>query len=49
MTDGECFAPVSSRVKRGWILGQGQKLQFNSNELTIQLDDGKTFTQGAWH
>lgn len=46
-TDGEAPAPMSSRVKRGWVLGQGQKMLFNTEELVIQLDDGKTF-QGAW-
>lgn len=47
MTDGECSAPSPSRVRRGWILGKGQKLYFQSNELQIFLDDGKQLT-GAW-
>ena len=47
MTDGECSAPIPSRVKRGWVLGQGHKLLFNSDELQIFLDDGNQMT-GAW-
>jgi predicted metal-dependent peptidase len=47
MTDGECNAPVPSRVRRGWILGKGQKLMFPSTELQIMLDDGKQL-KGAW-
>lgn len=47
MTDGECQAPRPSRVKRGWVLGQGQKLMFNSNELQVSLDKGAP-VKGAW-
>lgn len=47
MTDGECSAPVGSRVKRGWVLGKGQKLMFDTSELCIKLDDGRV-RFGAW-
>lgn len=47
MTDGEAFQPKPSRVKRGWVLGEGQKLNFNSNELQIFVDKAKPI-QGAW-
>jgi predicted metal-dependent peptidase len=47
MTDGECSEPGPSRMKRGWVLGKGQKLYFDSNELQIFLDDAKPMT-GAW-
>lgn len=47
MTDGECSAPIGSRMKRGWVLGKGQKLMFTSDELQIMLDDGQQLT-GAW-
>jgi predicted metal-dependent peptidase len=47
MTDGECGAPNGSRVKRGWVLGKGQKLYFESSELQVFLDDSKPMT-GAW-
>jgi len=46
-TDGECSQPIPSRLKRGWIIGQGQKLLFNTTETVISLNDGKINT-GAW-
>ena len=47
MSDGECCAPMSSRVKRGWVLSKGHKLLFDTNELQVFLDDSKPM-QGAW-
>lgn len=47
MTDGECSPPISSRIKRGWVLSKGHKLNFDSPELQVFLDDSKPMT-GAW-
>ena len=47
LTDGECSAPGPSRIKRGWVLGQGCKLHFPTNEITISLDPN-TQKSGAW-
>lgn len=46
-TDGECEAPGASRLKRGWVIGKGQKLLFNTSEIQISLDNTKPLT-GAW-
>lgn len=48
LTDGECGAPISSRIKRGWVLGPGCKLLFATNELSISLDPNPQ-KAGAWH
>jgi predicted metal-dependent peptidase len=47
LTDGECSKPVSSRVKRGWVVSPGHKLAFPTDELTITLDPERKKT-GAW-
>ncbi len=47
MTDGCAPAPGPSRIKRGWVLGTGCKLNFDSNEIQIFLSDAKALT-GAW-
>jgi hypothetical protein len=47
MTDGECSQPMPSRIKRGWVLGAGQKLYFSTNEMQVSMDKG-TPTRGAW-
>jgi hypothetical protein len=47
MTDGECSAPGPSRVKRGWVVSPGHKLEFPTNEITISLDP-TTPKSGAW-
>jgi predicted metal-dependent peptidase len=47
MTDGECSAPAPSRVKRGWVVSPGHKLEFPTNEITINLDPSKP-KSGAW-
>ena len=47
LTDGECSKPGPSRIKRGWVLGQGCKLHFPTDEITITLDPNPHRT-GAW-
>jgi len=47
MTDGQAPAPESSRVRRGWVLGQGCNLHFPSNEIQIFLSKERPMT-GAW-
>ncbi len=47
MTDGQAPKPVVSRQKRGWILGKGCSTKFETDELTINLDEDKPMT-GAW-
>jgi predicted metal-dependent peptidase len=47
LTDGECSKPGPSRIKRGWVLGQGCKLHFPTDEITISLDPNPHKT-GAW-
>ena len=47
LTDGECSAPGPSRIKRGWVLGQGCKLHFATDEITISLDPNPQ-KSGAW-
>jgi len=46
-TDGCAPAPGPSRIKRAWVLGQGCKLNFPSNETQIFLTKDKPNT-GAW-
>lgn len=48
MTDGECGAPENSRVKRGYVIGKGQKLFFDTTDLVIKLDD-EAAKKGAWY
>ena len=47
LTDGECCKPMASRVKRGWILGSGCKLGFQTDEMQASMDKG-TPNKGAW-
>jgi predicted metal-dependent peptidase len=47
LTDGECSKPIPSRVKRGWVVSPGHKLEFATDELTIVLDPTPKKT-GAW-
>lgn len=47
MTDGMAPKPIASRLKRGWILGKGCKMEFKTDELVITLDD-ESPRQGAW-
>jgi predicted metal-dependent peptidase len=46
-TDGQADIPIASRIKRGWILGQGCKLMFPTNELQINLSKERPMV-GAW-
>jgi len=47
LTDGECSRPSPSRIKRGWVLGDGCKLHFPTDEITISLSASPQKT-GAW-
>jgi hypothetical protein len=47
LTDGECCKPMASRVKRGWILGSGCNLGFQTDEMQASMDKG-TPNKGAW-
>lgn len=47
LTDGECSKPGPSRIKRGWVLGQGCHLHFPTDEITITLDPNPQ-KSGAW-
>jgi predicted metal-dependent peptidase len=47
MTDGCAPAPGPSRLKRGWILGQGCKLAFPSKEIQISMNKERV-NHGAW-
>jgi len=47
LTDGECTKPGPSRIKRGWVLGQGCQLHFATDEITISLDPNPQ-KSGAW-
>src|SRR5581483_5036547 len=42
MTDGCAEKPIPSRVKRGWVLGQGCKLLFDTDEIQIFLSKEQT-------
>jgi predicted metal-dependent peptidase len=48
MTDGQAPSPGASRIKRGWILGQGCKLNFESSEIQIHLSKERSEMSGAW-
>lgn len=47
MTDGYAPQPETVRAKRGWILGQGCKLDWTSSEIQIFLTKEKQMS-GAW-
>jgi predicted metal-dependent peptidase len=47
MTDGIAPAPGACRGRRGWVLGSGCKLNFESSELQICVDKNKIL-KGAW-
>lgn len=47
MTDGQAPAPGPSRIKRGYVLGKGCKLDFATNEIQILLSNERQMT-GAW-
>ena len=47
MTDGQAYKPEATRTKRGWVLGSGTKLNFDSQELQIFMSKNQKVT-GAW-
>lgn len=47
LTDGIAPAPIPCRGKRGWVLAQGCKLEFESSELQIFITKDKPMA-GAW-
>ena len=47
MTDGMAPKPGPSRLKRGWVLGQGCKLDFACEETQIHLSKERPMS-GAW-
>jgi predicted metal-dependent peptidase len=47
LTDGECSKPSPSRIKRGWVLAEGCKLHFPTDEITISIDPNP-HKSGAW-
>ena len=47
MTDGECFAPGPSRIKRGYVIGKGRKLAFSTSDVVVAMSDAKQVS-GAW-
>jgi predicted metal-dependent peptidase len=47
LTDGICFQPRQSRIKRGWVLTPGQKLDWETQELVIELTE-TIRAKGAW-
>lgn len=46
-TDGGCSKPGPARKKRGWVLGKGQKLLFDSEEIQISVSKDAPM-KGAW-
>lgn len=47
MTDGECSKPAPTRQKRGWVLGKGHDIMFDTDELKIYVDKERPMS-GAW-
>lgn len=47
MTDGQAGCPGPSRIKRGWVLGQGCTLAFDMPEAQIFLSKERPMS-GAW-
>lgn len=47
LTDGQAPAPIPSRVKRGWILGEGCQLAFPSGEMQVSMEKSVP-PKGAW-
>ena len=46
-TDGECYKPEATCIKRGWILPPGHNLNFASDELQIIVESVPKF-KGSW-
>lgn len=47
MTDGCAPKPGPSRIKRGWVVGEGCKLEFSTNDIQISLSKEHPM-KGAW-
>jgi predicted metal-dependent peptidase len=47
MTDGVCNKPGSSRLRRGWVIEPGSKLNFTTDELVIEPSTDSTI-HDAW-
>jgi predicted metal-dependent peptidase len=41
LTDGECYEPEPSVLKRAWVITPDRKLLFDTSELVIQMDRPK--------
>lgn len=41
LTDGECSNPGPSRLRRGWVITPGHKLDFETKDMVINMDDVK--------
>ena len=48
LTDGECAKPVATRIKRGWVVGKGHKLMFDTDEIQILMGNTSSTLKGAW-
>ena len=47
MTDGEAPSPGPSRIRRGYVLGKGCKMNFATSDVLVKMDNAKQIT-GAW-
>ena len=47
ITDGECFAPSPSRIRRGYLLVPGRKLQFETNDFALEMKENPC-AKGSW-
>ena len=41
LTDGECYEPIASVLKRAWVITPDNKLMFETQELVIQMEKQK--------
>ena len=48
VTDGQAPQPGPSRLKRGWVLGPGCKLEFPTSDLVIMIEKDAPMSKGAW-
>jgi predicted metal-dependent peptidase len=48
LTDGMAPKPIPSRLKRGWVLGPGNKLEFSTDELVVKIEKNAPIAKGAW-
>lgn len=47
VTDGAAPQPVQTRIKRGWVLAEGQRLYFDSKELQVFISKNAPM-KGIW-